>query len=50
MYKGFVNLIDAKTDSRLDGDQVTELLGKYGFKVADMTEFSDVTYFRAVIK
>jgi hypothetical protein len=48
MYKGIVNLIDAKTDTRLESEQVSELLGKHGFRVVDMTEFSDITYFRAV--
>lgn len=47
MYKGFLNLIDARTDNGLNSEEVTRKLEKFGFRVTDMTEFSDVTYFRA---
>jgi len=47
MYKGILNIIDSKTDSDLDLESVSRRLEKNGFRLLDMTEFSDLTYFRA---
>jgi hypothetical protein len=41
----FNNLLDPRTDHNLDKKDVSELLGKYGFKVVDMTEMNGLTYF-----
>jgi hypothetical protein len=47
MYKGFLNIIDSRTDTGLDLEDVSRRLEKNGFRLLDMTEFSDLTYFRA---
>jgi hypothetical protein len=41
----FVNFLDSKTDNRMNKKDVSDLLGKYGFKVIDMTEINGLTYF-----
>ena len=41
----FANFLDFKTDNRMNKKDVSELLGKYGFKVIDMTEINGLTYF-----
>ena len=48
MYKGILNMIDSRTDSDLDLEEVSRRLEKNGFRLLDITEFSDLTYFRAV--
>jgi hypothetical protein len=47
MYKGILNIIDSKTDSDLNLESVSRRLEKNGFRLLDITEFSDLTYFRA---
>jgi|WetSurMetagenome_2_1015567.scaffolds.fasta_scaffold205988_1 hypothetical protein len=47
MYRGILNIIDSKTDSDLDLESVSRRLEKNGFRLLDITEFSDLTYFRA---
>ena len=39
--------MDSKTDAYLSEKSVTFMLGSYGFKVMDMTEFNGLTYFHA---
>jgi hypothetical protein len=41
----FANFLDFKTDNRMNKKDVSGLLGKYGFKVIDMTEINGLTYF-----
>ncbi len=41
----FANFLDFKTDNRMNKKDVSELLGKYGFKVIDMTEINGLIYF-----
>ena len=41
----FNNLLDSRTDYNINKKYVSELLGKYGFKVIDMTEMNGLTYF-----
>ena len=43
----FINILDSKTDRNLDRNEVTELLASHGFRIIDMTEIEDVTYFFA---
>ncbi len=47
MYKGFINFIDAKTDTDFDRKDVSKLLESHGLRVMDMTEINGLTYFRA---
>jgi len=47
MFKGILNIIDSKTDSDLDLESVSRRLENNGFRLLDITEFSDLTYFRA---
>jgi hypothetical protein len=39
------NFLDSRTDHNLDKKDVSKLLEKYGFKVIDMTEINELTYF-----
>lgn len=39
------NLLDLRTDRILDRKDVSKLLGKYGFRVIDMTEMNGLIYF-----
>ncbi len=41
----FNNFIDLKTDHDMDKKDVKKLLEKHGFKVVDMTEINDLTFF-----
>jgi len=41
----FINIIDSRTDRRLDADQVREILESRGFRIFDMTEIDGTTYF-----
>jgi len=41
----FNNLLDLRTDRIMDNKDVSKLLGRYGFKVLDMTEMNGLTYF-----
>jgi hypothetical protein len=41
----FNNLLDLRTERIMDKKDVSKLLGKYGFKVIDMTEMNGLTYF-----
>jgi hypothetical protein len=41
----FNNLLDLRTDRIMDKKDVSKLLGRYGFKVLDMTEMNGLTYF-----
>jgi hypothetical protein len=41
----FYNILDSKTDHFLDKEDVSELLGKYGFKIIDMTEMDELILF-----
>jgi hypothetical protein len=41
----FNNFLDSRTDHNMDKKNVSELLEKYGFKVIDMTEMNELTYF-----
>jgi hypothetical protein len=41
----FNNFLDSRTDHYMDKKDVSELLEKYGFKVIDMTEMNELTYF-----
>jgi hypothetical protein len=41
----FNNFLDSRTDHNMDKKDVSELLEKYGFKVIDMTEINELTYF-----
>ncbi|MDY0084126.1 MAG: hypothetical protein RBR74_13160 [Ignavibacteriaceae bacterium] len=45
--KGFINMIDSKTDRILSKRQVTRLLEDHGFKLNDFTEINGITYFLA---
>jgi len=39
------NLFDLRTDRLMDKKDVSKLLGRYGFRVVDMTEMNGLTYF-----
>ena len=39
------NFLDSRTDNNLDKKKVTRMLEKHGFKVMDMTEIDQLTYF-----
>ena len=39
------NLLDSKTDNNMDKTSVSELLGKYGYEVVNMTEANGITFF-----
>jgi len=39
------NFLDSRTDNSLDKKKVTRMLEKHGFKVMDMTEIDQLTYF-----
>lgn len=41
----FNNLMDLRTDRMMDKRDVSKLLGRYGFRVIDMTEMNGLTYF-----
>jgi hypothetical protein len=41
------SFMDSKADAYLSEKSVTFMLGSYGFKVMDMTEFNGLTYFHA---
>ena len=41
----FNSLLDSRTDRLMDKKDVSKLLGRYGFKVLDMTEMNGLTYF-----
>lgn len=43
----FINILDSRTDRKLDVDKVNELLESHGFKIIDMTEIEGMTYFNA---
>ncbi len=40
-----VNILDSKTDRKMDRDKVTGMLEEHGLKIIDMTEINGVTYF-----
>jgi len=46
LYKKFLNFIDAKIDTEIDGQEFSKMLESHGFKVIDMTEIDGLTYFR----
>ena len=46
MYKGFLNILDSRTDNEIDRDDFTRLLESYGFRIIDMTHINGMTYFR----
>lgn len=41
----FNNLLDSRTNHNMNKKKVLKLLGKYGFKVVDMTEMNGLIYF-----
>jgi hypothetical protein len=41
----FNNLLDLRTDRLMDKKDVSKLLGRYGFRVIDMTEMNGLIYF-----
>lgn len=45
-YKKFINFLDAKIDTEIDGKNISKLFESHGFKVVDMTEINGLTYFR----
>jgi hypothetical protein len=46
MYKGFINILDSRTDNEIDRKNFTRMLESYGFQVIDMTMIDGLTYFR----
>jgi len=40
-----VNILDSKTDRKMDRTKVTGMLEEHGLKIIDMTEINGVTYF-----
>lgn len=47
LLSGLINLIDSKTDRFLSRKYVIKLLESHDFRITDMTEISDITYFCA---
>jgi hypothetical protein len=45
-YKRFINFLDARIDTEIDGKNISKLFESHGFKVVDMTEINGLTYFR----
>jgi hypothetical protein len=45
-YKRFINFIDAKIDTEIDGRNISKLFEAHGLKIVDMTEINGLTYFR----
>jgi hypothetical protein len=45
-YKRFINFLDAKIDTEIDGKNIPKLFESHGFKLVDMTEINGLTYFR----
>jgi hypothetical protein len=45
LFNSFINFLDSRTDRIMDKNEVSELLGKYGFKTVDMKEMNGLTYF-----
>jgi hypothetical protein len=45
-YKRFINFLDARIDTEIDGRDISRLFESHGFKVVDMTEINGLTYFR----
>ena len=41
----FNNFLDSRTDHNMDKKDVSDLLGKHGFKIIDMTEMNGLTFF-----
>jgi hypothetical protein len=46
IYKRFINFLDAKIDTEIDGRDMSKLFESHGLKVVDMTEINGLTYFR----
>jgi hypothetical protein len=46
MYKGFINILDSRTDNEIDRRDFTRMVESYGFKIIDMTQINGLTYFR----
>jgi hypothetical protein len=46
MYKGFINLLDSRTDNEIDRRDFTKMVESYGFKIIDITQINGLTYFR----
>jgi hypothetical protein len=45
LFSRFINVLDNKTDHIMNKNEVSELLGKNGFKTIDMKEINGLTYF-----
>lgn len=45
---GILNFLDSRTDRRLKKNEVKKLLESHGFRVADITEISGITYFKSI--
>lgn len=46
IYKGFINILDSRTDNEIDRRDFTRMVESYGFKIIDMTQINGLTYFR----
>jgi hypothetical protein len=46
IYKGFINILDSRTDNEIDRRDFTRMVESYGFKILDMTQINGLTYFR----
>jgi hypothetical protein len=47
LLSNLINLFDSKTDKFLSRKYVIKVLESHGFRISDMTEISDITYFCA---
>jgi hypothetical protein len=47
LYTRFNNFLDLKKDHNLSEKELDQRLGKYGFRIIDMTEMNGLTYFYA---
>lgn len=46
MYKGFINMLDSRTDNEIDRRDFTRMVESYGFKIIDISQINGLTYFR----
>ena len=45
IYKNFINFLDSRMESKIDGKEISKHLESLGFKVKNMTEINGLTYF-----
>lgn len=46
MYKGFINILDSRTDNEIDRNNFTRMVESNGFQVTDLTTIDGLTFFR----